>query len=85
MVDEYAQVQRHLEAKGLKITTGTIVDTMAPSSTKNPAKAREGQPVVFRPKGAFRRRKLQQVDPRDVGDISQCRRECDRPIAASGR
>jgi hypothetical protein len=55
MADEYAQVQRHLEAKGLKITTGTIVDTTAPSSTKN-AKAREGQPVVFRPKDAFRRR-----------------------------
>ncbi len=42
MADEYAQVQRHLEAKGLKITTGTIVDTTAPSSTKNSAKAREG-------------------------------------------
>ncbi len=38
MADEYAQVQRHLEAKGLKITTGTIVDTTAPSSTKNAAK-----------------------------------------------
>jgi hypothetical protein len=57
MADEHAQVQRHLEAKGLKITTGTIVDTTAPSSsTKNAAKAREGQPVVFRPEGAFRRR-----------------------------
>jgi hypothetical protein len=43
----------HLEAQGLKITTGTIVDTTAPSSTKISAKAREGQPVVFRTKGAF--------------------------------
>ena len=28
----------------------------APSSTENAAKAREGQPVVFRSEGAFRRR-----------------------------
>jgi hypothetical protein len=38
MADEYAQVQRHLEPEGLKITTGTIVDTTAPSSTKNAVK-----------------------------------------------
>jgi hypothetical protein len=56
MADEYAQVQRHLEAKWLKFTTGTIADTTAPSSIKNAAKACEGQSVVFRPEAAFRRR-----------------------------
>jgi hypothetical protein len=38
MADEYAQVQRHLEAKGLKITTCTIVDTRRPL----PQKCRQG-------------------------------------------
>jgi hypothetical protein len=64
-------VQRHLEAKGLKITTGTIVDTTAPSSTKNATQAREGQPVVFPPEGA--------LTSANVADSAT------RPIAASGR
>ena len=40
----FAEVQRHLTAKGLKLATGTIVDATiisAPSSTKNAAKARD--------------------------------------------
>jgi IS5 family transposase len=40
----FDEVQQHLAAKGLKITTGTIVDATiinAPSSTKNAAKARD--------------------------------------------
>ena len=40
----FAEVQRHLAAKGLKVATGTIVDATiisAPSSTKNAAKARD--------------------------------------------
>ena len=40
----FDEVQRHLEAKGLKVATGTIVDATiinAPSSTKNAAKARD--------------------------------------------
>src|SRR5215472_7380612 len=40
----FAEVQRHLAAKGLAISTGTIVDATiisAPSSTKNAAKARD--------------------------------------------
>ena len=40
----FAEVQRHLAAKGLKVATGTIVDATiisAPSSTKNADKARD--------------------------------------------
>jgi transposase, IS5 family len=40
----FAEVGRHLAAKGLKVATGTIVDATiinAPSSTKNAAKARD--------------------------------------------
>jgi IS5 family transposase len=40
----FEQVQVHLQARGLKIATGTIVDATiinAPSSTKNAAKARD--------------------------------------------
>ena len=40
----FDEVQRHLAAKGLKVTTGTIVDATiinAPSSTKNADKARD--------------------------------------------
>ena len=40
----FDEVQRHLAAKGLKVTTGTIVDATiinAPSSTKNATKARD--------------------------------------------
>src|SRR6202011_5798255 len=40
----FDEVQRHLESKGLKVATGTIVDATiinAPSSTKNADKARD--------------------------------------------
>jgi len=40
----FDEVQRHLADKGLKVTTGTIVDATiitAPSSTKNVKKARD--------------------------------------------
>ena len=40
----FEEVHRHLEANGLKVSTGTIVDATiinAPSSTKNAAKARD--------------------------------------------
>jgi transposase, IS5 family len=40
----FEQVHRHLEAQGLKVTTGTIVDATiinAPSSTKNKDQARD--------------------------------------------
>jgi hypothetical protein len=40
----FSEVQPHLAAKGLKVTTGTIVDAtiiIAPSSTKNADKARD--------------------------------------------
>jgi len=40
----FEEVHRHLEAKGLKVATGTIVDATiinAPSSTKNAGKARD--------------------------------------------
>jgi hypothetical protein len=40
VADEYAQVQRHLEAKGLKITTGAIVDATVTSSTKMQPRSR---------------------------------------------
>jgi IS5 family transposase len=53
MADEYAQVQRHLEAKGLRITTGTIVDTTAPSSTKNPPRRAKGNQWYFGLKAHF--------------------------------
>jgi transposase, IS5 family len=42
----FEQVHRHLEGRGLKIATGTIVDATiinAPSSTKNAAKERDPQ------------------------------------------
>jgi hypothetical protein len=42
VADEYAQVQRHLEAKGLKITTGAIVDATVTSSTKMQPSLRRG-------------------------------------------
>jgi IS5 family transposase len=47
----------YLEAQGLKLSRGTMVDATilnAPSSTKNAAGAREGQPVVLRDEGALR-------------------------------
>src|SRR5271168_4087712 len=60
-------VNLHLEAKGIRIQTGTIVDATilhAPSSTKNASgerdpemhQTRKGQQVVLRPEGAHRRR-----------------------------
>jgi hypothetical protein len=59
-------VNLHLEAKGIRIATGTIVDATiihAPSSTKNEKKERDpamhqtkkGQAVVLRAEGAHRR------------------------------
>ena len=59
-------VNLHLEARGIRITTGTIVDATiihAPSSTKNrkrrarpgDAPDTEGQAVVLRVEGAYRR------------------------------
>ena len=59
-------VNLYLDSKGIKITTGTIVDATiiaAPSSTKNAKKERdpemldeEGQPVLLRGQGAHRSR-----------------------------
>jgi IS5 family transposase len=60
-------VHDHLNARGVRISTGTIVDATiinAPSSTKNAAKQRDpdmhqtkkGPAMVFRHEGAFRRR-----------------------------
>src|SRR5471030_263243 len=40
----FEEVHRHLDARGIKVTTGTIVDAtiiVAPSSTKNAGKARD--------------------------------------------
>ena len=59
-------VNRHLDSKGIRITTGTIVDATiihAPSSTKNSAwerdpemhQTRKGQAVVLQTEGAHRR------------------------------
>ena len=58
-------VNHHLEAKGIRIATGTIVDATifhAPSSTKNKSGERdpemasdqEGQPMVLRAEGSYR-------------------------------
>jgi len=54
-------VNRHLQAKGVRITTGTIVDATlihAPSSTKNREQSRdpEGEELVLRDESARGRR-----------------------------
>jgi transposase, IS5 family len=82
----FDEVQRHPAAKGLKVTTGTIVDATiinAPSSTKKcrqdarsrDAPDKQGKPVVFQHEGAFWDRQPHQTDPRSGGDPSQCRRQ----------
>ncbi len=65
----------HLEARGLKVNAGTIVDATiisAPSSTKNTTKSRDPemhqQPVVFRDEGAFRSGQQDKGDSRGGGD-----------------
>jgi IS5 family transposase len=82
----FDEVQRHLAAKGLKVTTGTIVDATiinAPSSTKKCRQGRrsrdasnqERKPVVLRHEGAPWRRQPHQGNPRSGGDAGQCRRQ----------
>jgi IS5 family transposase len=59
------RVNRHLDARGIRITMGTIVDATiihAPSSTKNSSgerdpemhQTRKGKPMVFRRQGTYR-------------------------------
>ena len=75
-------VNLHLQAKGVRITTGTIVDATiihAPSSTKNREQSRdpemhrqERKAVVFRDESARGRRQQNQDHPHGGGDGSQC-------------
>ena len=82
----FEEVQRHLAEKGLKIATGTIVDATIISAPvldqerrqgarSRDASDQEGQPVVLRHEGAYRRRQPDQADPRGGGDAGQCRRQ----------
>ena len=63
----FDEVQRHLEAKGLKVATGTIVDAhnhqravfhqeFCQGPRSRDASDQEGQPMVLRHEGAYRRR-----------------------------
>jgi IS5 family transposase len=74
-------VGRHLQTKGLSVSTGIIVDATiikAPSTIKNQSRARlgdasnqEGQPVVLRYEGPHRGGQQGQVDPFDCGATCQ--------------
>jgi len=69
-------VNRHLQAKGVRITTGTIVDATlihAPSSTKNRVQSRdpEGEELVLRDESARGRRQQDQDHPHGGGDGRQ--------------
>ena len=93
----FEQVHHHLEAQGIKVGRGTIVDATiidAPSSTKNADKAarpghapdQEGPAVVLRHEGAHRRGQRAQSDPLGGGHRGQrgrLARSC--PICCTGR
>ena len=75
-------VNLYLQSKGVKITTGTIVDATiidAPCSTKNRERKRdrrdapnqEGEGVVFRDEGAHRGGQQDEVDALGGGDGGQ--------------
>src|SRR6266581_2417198 len=79
------QVNLHLQAQGVRITTGTIVDATilhAPTSTKNPGAAarsgdapdEEGQTMVLRDEGARGGRQQDEDHPHGGGDGGQCSR-----------
>ena len=78
----FEQVHQHLERRGLKVATGTIVDATiinAPSSTKNAGKQRdpempdqEGPAMVFRDEGACRCGQQAQDHPLGGSDRRQC-------------
>ena len=81
----FDEVQRHLTAKGLKVSTGTIVDATiisAPSSTKNAQKARDpemhqtkkGNQWYFGMKAHLGRRQPIEADPFGGRHPGQCRR-----------
>ena len=80
----FDEVQRHLAEKGLKIATGTIVDATIISAPvfdqerrqgarSRDASDQEGQPVVFRHEGAYRRRQPTKLIHAVVGDAGQRR------------
>jgi len=85
----FAEVQRHLAVKGLKVATGTIVDATiinAPCSTKNAGKARD--PEMHQTKKGNQWhfgmshilvwcRRPHQADPCGGHHASQCRRSRD--------
>lgn len=75
-------VNLHLQAQGVRITTGTIVDATilhTPSSTKNREgerdpemhQATEGPAVVLRDEGACRGGQQAQVDPHVGGHVGE--------------
>ena len=79
------RVNVHLQEKGVRITTGTIVDATiihAPSLDQEPrgearsgdASDEEGEAVVFRDEGACRRRQQDQDHPLGRSDGGQCGR-----------
>ena len=78
----FERVHAHLQARGLGVSTGTIVDAtiiQAPSSTKNAAQARDpemcqtkkGNQWYFGMKGACRGGQQEQADPRGCGHNGQ--------------
>jgi transposase, IS5 family len=81
----FDEVQRHLAAKGLKVSHWhdcrcdhhqcAVVDQECRQGARSrDASDKEGQPMVFRDEGAFRDRQPNQADPCGGGDTGQCRR-----------
>ena len=79
----FARIGEYLTKQGLQVSRGTIVDATiisAPSSTKNrhegagsrDASDEEGEPVVFRHEGAYRRGQPDQADSFGGGHGGQC-------------
>lgn len=92
----FGAVQRHLESRGLKLATFTIVDATiinAPSSTRNLGGKRDGncikpgtgQPVVLWHEDAHRRGQQDHADTQRSGDSCQCTRSPDAAWLAAWR
>jgi IS5 family transposase len=92
----FERVGAHLQQKGQRLSTGTIVDATiinAPSSTKKrPPRTRsrdasdaERQAMVFRDEGACRSRQPDQADSLGSGHGSECGRLHDATTAAPRR
>ena len=92
----FEEVNAHLEAKGVRLSEGAIVDATivaAPSSTKNKEKKREernalheeGKSVLLRDEGAHRSRQQDEVRPQPRNHVRQCSRLQGAGRSSAGR